>query len=236
MRERDRGRDRREMREREMREREMREREMREREMRERDMREREIIRERERKERERDKNSNKENISSNISTISSSSTSSKNYLHRRKSSDKISSSNGSIRKYKLGSGNQESSYISQPSPTLSSVSGTSTGSKSSTMKKSYSSTTLSKYDLPHMSSLNTDSSSSRRYGSGSGSSSSSERAPKISLTTSKSSPGLFEGIDLSTSSKTSKHQPKKATEQKSSSTSEIDKFFDNVFRIDWTL
>jgi hypothetical protein len=180
-------------------------------------------------KEKEKMNKENKENISSNTS-------SNKSYLVRRKSSDK--SSNPSVRsyqRYKLGS-SQESSSPSQPSPTLSSISSSSTGSKSSSVKKSYSSTTLSKYDLPHMSSLSSES-SSRRYG---GSSSDRERSgSKQTLPSSKSSPGFFEGIDLSSSSSSSSskhHRPKKATDHKSSSTSEIDKFFDNVFRIDWSL
>lgn len=186
-------------------------------------------------KEKEKEKNSsssaNKENVPSN-------SNSNKSYLERRKSGDKAGVR--SYQRYKLGSNSPESSP-SQPSPTLSSVSSSSTGSKSSSVKKSYSSTTLSKYDLPHMSSLSSEG-SSRRYA---GSSSERERerersSSKQTLPSVKSSPGLFEGINLSSSSSSSstssKHRPKKATDHKSSSTSEIDKFFDNVFRIDWSL
>ncbi|ORX75415.1 hypothetical protein BCR32DRAFT_249575 [Anaeromyces robustus] len=163
-------------------------------------------------KEKNKDKSSNKENISSN-----------KNYLVRRKSTDKSSSNVRSYQRYKLGS-NQDSTSP-QPSPTLSSAS---MNSSSSSVRKSYSSTTLSKYDLPHMSSLTNDS-SSRRYGSNSNG--------KTNLTTSKSSPGLYEiNLSSSSSNSSSKQHRKKATDNKSSSTSEIDKFFDNVFRIDWSL
>jgi len=177
-------------------------------------------------KEKEKMAKENKENISSN---------SSKNYLVRRKSNEKISSRS---HRYKLGSSSPESSP-SQPSPTLSTVSSSSAGSRSSGVRKSYSSTTLSKYDLPHMTALSTEG-SSRRYGSSSERERSSTK--QSTIPTSKSSPGLFEGIDFSaplstpSSSSSSKHNLKKATEQRSSSTSEIDKFFDNVFRIDWTL
>ncbi|OUM63431.1 hypothetical protein PIROE2DRAFT_10034 [Piromyces sp. E2] len=181
-------------------------------------------------KEKEKSNSSNKENISSNANP-------NKSYLVRRKSGDKSSSSNVRSYRYKLG-GSPESSS-SQPSPTLSSISSSSTGSKSSSAKKSYSSTTLSKYDLPHMSSLSSESSS--RHYRGSGSERERSSSSKQALPTVKSSPGLFEGINLSSSSSTpssssSKHRPKKATDHKSSSTSEIDKFFDNVFRIDWSL
>lgn len=177
-------------------------------------------------KEKEKEKNSsNKENISPN---------SNKNYLIRRKSNDK-SSSIRSHQRYKLGSSNSPESSPSQPSPTLSSISSSSTGSKQTSVKKSYSSATLSKYDLPNLSSLSSSESSSRRYG---GSSERDRSNSKQTITSVKSSPGLFEGISLSSSSSSSssKHHPKKATDQKSSSTSEIDKFFDNVFRIDWSL
>jgi len=163
-------------------------------------------------KDKEKDKsNSNKENVSSN-----------KNYLVRRKSTEKSSS-----RHQRHKHGNNQDPTSPQPSPTLSSNSSMNTSSSS--VKKSYSSTTLSKYDLPHMSSITNDG-SNRHFGDNSNG--------KSSLTTSKSSPGLYE-INLLTSSSSnslSKQPRKKATDNKSSSTSEIDKFFDNIFKINWSL
>jgi len=151
-------------------------------------------------KDKEKDK-ANKENISNNING--------KNYLVRRKSTEK---SNSSVRRYMLG-GSQESSPSLSSSPSPSS-------SSSSSIKKSYSSTTLSKYDLPHMSSLSSNQeSTSRRYANG-------ERSKTTPISSSKSSPGL---LDINLSSSSSKQNSK-------NSTSEIDKFFDNVFRIDWSL
>jgi len=195
-------------------------------------------------KDKEKEKmSSSNNNSNSSISSINkenhSSNSSSKNYLTRRKSSDKSSSNSSSnspmvrsYQRYILGNSSPETSS-SQSSPTLSSVSNSSNGSKSS-VKKSYSSSTLSMYDLPHMSSLSAEgSSSSRRYGGGS-SSSNGERgsSSRNNLPTSKSNPGIYESMNPSSSKH---HRQKKATDHKSSSTSEIDKFFDNVFRIDWT-
>jgi len=149
---------------------------------------------------------------SANKENLSTNNINGKSYLVRRKSSEK--SSNSSIRshqRYKIG-GSQDSSSPSQSQ------------SSSSSIKKSYSSTTLSKYDLPHMSSLSSSSeSTSRRYANG-------ERSKTTPLPTSKSSPGLLD-INLSSSSSSSSSK-----QNSKSSTSEIDKFFDNVFRIDWSL
>jgi len=163
-------------------------------------------------KEKEKEKNANKENQPSN----------SKNYLVRRKSSEKSSASSvHSHQRHRHGGSNQETSSQTQSSPSLG----------SSTVKKSYSSTTLSKYDLPHMSSLSSNQeSTSRRYANG-------ERSKTTPL---PSDSGLFEGLSLSTpssSNSSSKQRSNKySNDSKGSSTSEIDKFFDNVFRIDWSL
>lgn len=165
-------------------------------------------------KEKEKEKHANKENQPSNSSN--------KNYLVRRKSSDKSSASSvRSHQRYRHGGSNQETSSQTQSSPSLS----------SSSVKKSYSSTTLSKYDLPHMSTFSSNQeSTSRRYANG-------ERSKTTPL---PSDSGLFEGLSLSTpssSNSSSKQRSNKYTnDSKSSSTSEIDKFFDNVFRIDWSL
>ncbi|ORX45787.1 hypothetical protein BCR36DRAFT_405921 [Piromyces finnis] len=171
-------------------------------------------------KEKEKEKmiKENKENIPSNVSS------SNKSYLVRRKSNDK--SSNSSVRshqRYKMGNNSEYSSPTPlYASPTLSSISSSSTDSKASSAKKSYSSATLSKYDLPHISSGERERSSSKQSNS-----------------SSNGSPRFLDDIDLSSSSNSSAskhHHPKKATDHKSSSTSEINKFFDDLFRIDWSL
>lgn len=141
---------------------------------------------------------------------------------------------------------NTSPSISSSSSPTATSATSPALSSNShssrklfSSSSKSYSSPSLNStlYDLPHLSSL---SSIDNKSISGS-----KNRYQDRNLPLSKSSPGLF---DTSTSSSSSSTLPmtttsassnkKKANEPKSpkGQISEIDKFFDNVFRIDWSL